>query len=748
MKFDRISPPVNSHPLPLLPLKARPEGRRRSGSEHVVQFYENDEFLVGTVGKYLLSSLAENGTGLLIATPPHEAAILHHLRTLEAPVDTWLTTGRLVTLDAVKMADLLIVDGRPNLPLFEQHIGTWVQKLGAGPGRLHAFGEIVALLWSRGQTDAAIQLEELWNEQSQKQDFSLLCAYPINGFGTSAEEKPFLHVCNAHSRVIPAESYEDTGDASPPDTQARQIAVLQQKAAALEGEIARRQASEALLRRREAELSAFVETSSLGLHWVDANGIITWANQAEMDLLGYSWGEYIGHHIAEFHADRAVIDDILTRLCRGQKLNNYEARLRCKDGEIKTVLIDSSVLWENGEFVHTQCFTRDVSEQRRAEQLSQHLAAIVESSEDAILSKNLDGIITSWNQAAERIFGYTSDEVVGKPVTLLIPPERLAEEPHILGRLRRGDRVDHFETIRRRKDGSLVDISLTISPVRNKNGVIVGASKIARDISSKRKIEQALETVRQELARSNDDLDRRVQERTAALSDAVAQLEEFSYTVSHDLRAPLRGMQVYTQVLLEDHASELSPAAVHCLNRIADNATRLDKMVTDVLTFSRVSRAELRMEIIPLDKLVRDVVQHYPALQAPQATVEIAPLHDIWAHEPSILQVVSNLLSNAVKFVSPGVSPKVRVWTESAQGVITLWIQDNGIGIAPEYQSRLFRMFERLHPDLNYEGTGVGLAIVRKAVNRMGGDVGVQSDGHHGASFWVRLNAPKPVQSL
>lgn len=746
MKLDHPGPQLNPPSLPAPSIKTRTASRVEvTGSEHVVQFYETDAFLVETVGEYLASGLKENGTALVIATPDHESALLEHLRSREIPADAWREQGRLVMLDALKMTNLLLVSGRPSPLLFEQHIGAWVRKLSVGPGRLRVFGEIVALLWGQGQTDAAIELEELWNKKSQEQNFSLLCAYPIRGFGDFAEDPPFLHVCSAHSRILPAENHQLKECELTPDAQARQIAVLQQKAAALENEIARRKESEALAKRREAELSAFVETASLGLHWVDTNGIIIWANQAEMDLLGYSATEYIGRHIAEFHADPATIDDILSRLCRGQKLRDYEARLRCKNGEIKNVLIDSSVLWENGEFIHTQCFTRDVTEQRHVERRSQHLAAIVESSDDAILSKNLDGIITSWNQAAERIFGYTADEVVGKPVTILIPPDRLQEEPHILSQLRRGERVDHFETIRRRKDGSLVDISLTISPIRDAKGVIIGASKIARDISSRRKIEHALEMARLELARSNNELDRRVQERTSALSEAVAQLEEFSYTVSHDLRAPLRGMHVYTQVLLEDHRAELSPEAVHCLNRIADNATRLDKMVADVLTFSRVSRAELRMENVSLDKLVRDVVQHYPALQAPRAKVEIAPLHDVWAHEPSVVQVVSNLLSNAVKFVAPDNLPRVRVWSESHPGVVTLWIQDNGIGIAPEYQSRLFRMFERLHPDLPYEGTGVGLAIVRKAVTRMGGDVGVQSAEGQGAAFWVRLAAAKPA---
>ena len=511
----------------------------------------------------------------------------------------------------------------------------------------------------------------------------------------------------------------------------------------LEAEIAERKRLEKMLRRRDAELTAIAETSSLGLHWVDANGVIIWANRAELALLGYLASEYIGHNIAEFHADQPAITAILHDLCHGQDIRNREAQVRCKDGTLKTVVIDSTSLWEDGRFIHTQCFTRDITEQRRAEEASRHLAAIVEGSDDAILSKDFQGTITSWNRAAERMFGYKAEETIGRSITMLIPPDRLDEETEILRRLRRGERIDHYETIRRRKDGSLLDVSLTISPVRDAHGRLAGASKIARDITERKRTEKILQATQERLARAKDELEARVEERTASLREAVAQLEEFSYTVSHDLRAPLRGMQVYSQALLEDYGATLDVQAQHCLRRIAENATRLDKMVLDVLTFSRISRSEFKLERVHLDKLVRDLLQQYPAMQPPRARIEVQPLHDVLGHEPSLTQVISNLLSNAVKFVSPDVTPTVRVWSESNGETIRLFVQDNGIGITPERQARLFRMFERVHPDLPYEGTGVGLAIVRKAATRMGGDVGVHSNGSNGSTFWVQLPAAK-----
>ena len=257
-------------------------------------------------------------------------------------------------------------------------------------------------------------------------------------------------------------------------------------------DVTERRAAEGRSGSKEAELRDFIENATVGLHWVGPDGTILWANRAELELLGYAKEEYIGRNIVDFHVDRPVIDDILRRLLNKEEIHGYEARLRCKDGSVKHVLINSSGLWEGERFLHTRCFTHDITDRKRAEEAQARLAAIVESSEDAIVSKTLDGVITSWNQGAERLFGYTAAEAVGQPITLIIPPERLDEEPAILERLRRGERVEHFETVRVAKDGRRLDISLTISPVRDGSGRIIGASKIARDITERKRAEAAL----------------------------------------------------------------------------------------------------------------------------------------------------------------------------------------------------------------------------------------------------------------
>ena len=372
----------------------------------------------------------------------------------------------------------------------------------------------------------------------------------------------------------------------------------------------------------------------------------------------------------------------------------------------------------------------------------ERLASIVESSDDAIISKDLNGVVVTWNKGAERVFGYTVEEMVGKPIALLVPPERPNEEPEILARLRQGERIDHYETVRVRKDGRRIDISLTVSPIRDAEGRIVGASKIARDITDRKLAERALREAREQLAAANAALEARVEERTMSLRETVEQLEEFSYSVSHDLRSPLRAIQGYATALLEDYGAKLDEQAREYLDRIVRSGGRMDRLILDILTYSRLSRRDVLLHPVALDPLVREIVQTYPALQSARADISIPKLlPTVIGHEPYLTQVLSNLLDNAVKFVPPGTTPRIRIWSEPGDGSVRLWIGDNGIGIKPEHRARLFGMFERVHPDKHFEGTGIGLAIVRKAVERMGGTTGVESDGVSGSDFWIELPA-------
>ncbi|HUR58176.1 MAG TPA: PAS domain S-box protein [Opitutaceae bacterium] len=375
---------------------------------------------------------------------------------------------------------------------------------------------------------------------------------------------------------------------------------------------------------------------------------------------------------------------------------------------------------------------RDVSERRAAELAGVRLAAIVDGSDDAIIGKTLKGIITNWNPGAERLFGYSASEMIGQSILKLLPPDRVNEETQILARLQRGERVDHFESVRRRKDGSLVDVSITISPIRDKEGVIVGASKIARDISIIRLAQEKLRAHAYEL-------ELRVRERTARLEETVAELESFSYSLSHDMRAPIRAIQSFTEIVLSDYGDKI-PEGVEYLQKVINAAGRMDRLIQDVLSFARVSRAEIRLGPVEADTLVREIIQERPELHAPSANVKVkGKLPVVIGHDASLTQCLTNLLHNAVKFVAPGVTPQVEVYAEPAGQNVRLCVRDNGIGIDAEGREKLFAIFHRLPTVHVYQGTGVGLAIVRKAAERMNGTVGLESVPGQGSIFWIEL---------
>lgn len=391
-----------------------------------------------------------------------------------------------------------------------------------------------------------------------------------------------------------------------------------------------------------------------------------------------------------------------------------------------------------------------VARRQKAEAEAALLASIVSSSDDAIASKTLQGIVTSWNAAAERIFGYTADEMIGQSITKIIPKDRMEEEREILARIVRGERMDHFETIRQRKNGQLIAISLTISPIRDADGRITGASKIARDISERKRIQEELQKLylvaqneikerkrAEEMVRElNQHLESRVRERTA-------ELEAFSYTIAHDLRAPLRAIHRFSDILREDYGERLDLDGRDYLVRLAQGAARMDRLIEDLLEYSRISRADIHLHPVQLSAILRDVQIHLAAdLEEKQARLQIdEPLPVIRGDRMLLLQSLTNLVSNALKFVAKGTTPHVRVSAEQRDGAVRISIRDNGLGIAPEHHQRVFQIFERLHAAEVYPGTGVGLAIVKMAVHRMNGRLGVESESGRGSCFWIELQA-------
>ena len=402
-----------------------------------------------------------------------------------------------------------------------------------------------------------------------------------------------------------------------------------------------------------------------------------------------------------------------------------------------TALLVAAVVSEQRKTQDT--LRADLEQRKQADHTRGRLWAIVESSEDAILSKDLEGKIVTWNSGAEHVFGYRAEEIVGQHIFRIIPPQFQQQEEEILARLRRGESISHFETFRTAKNGTCIPVSLTISPIRDSSGQIIGASSIARDITQRKEAERALKKAKAELQAHADNLEKVVASRTAELSERNAELEAFSFSLSHDLKAPLRAIRGFTMAALEDRRAELGESAAD-LERVINNTKRMDRLIHDVLAFSRVSRRDLASQSVDVEPLILTIASERPDLQPPRAQIQIqGPLPSIRGDEASLIQCVTNLLDNAVKFVANGTVPRVLIRGETREGKVRLWFEDNGIGIEAALQPTIFEMFRRAHPGGQYEGTGLGLAIVRKAVERMGGSVGVQSEPGQGSRFWVEL---------
>ncbi|MGZ8938554.1 MAG: ATP-binding protein, partial [Limisphaerales bacterium] len=255
----------------------------------------------------------------------------------------------------------------------------------------------------------------------------------------------------------------------------------------------------------------------------------------------------------------------------------------------------------------------------------------------------------------------------------------------------------------------------------------------------RRRAEEALRESERKLAEVNADLDRKVQERTASLLEALSQLEEFSYSVSHDLRAPLRAISGYNRIVLADYGATLPPDALQYLDKISRSAERMERLVNDVLTMSRVTRSAIHLHPVTLRSFIEEIIEHHPSMQQPEAIVTLDTPHTVRADGASLGQALLNLLSNAVKFVDAGEKATVQVRSEKIGDRVRIWIEDQGIGIPPPHREKLFGMFQRLPTARRYEGTGIGLAIVRKAVERMGGKVGMESNEPRGSRFWIEL---------
>ncbi|MEW6490492.1 MAG: PAS domain S-box protein [Thermodesulfobacteriota bacterium] len=511
-------------------------------------------------------------------------------------------------------------------------------------------------------------------------------------------------------------------------------------------ERARRQeleASNAALLRTEARLRLWAEAferADLGAAISDARtNTLVAVNPAFARARGYRREEMVGLPIGRlFPEDRtgAVLAalEALDRTSHGV----FEAEHRAKDGRRFPVLLDITVLRdEAGQPASRIAFALDISKRKEAEraltEAHDRLAAVVAASPLAILHLSAEGRVQLWSETAERLFGWSAAEAVGRSLPI-VPPEQEGEFRALLARVLAGESFTGLRLHHRRRDRMPIDLALFTSPTRDAAGNVDGIMAVLQDIGEQLRAEEAIR-------RLNEELEQRVRERTAQLEAANRELEAFSYSVSHDLKAPLRGIDGYSRLLEDDYRERLGDEGRLFLANIRQGAAQMHQLIEDLLAYSRLERRTLQRTAVDLASLVEAVAAERRAELA-QAGAELRvemPALEVCADRDGLALVLRNLLENAVKFSRGAKPPVVEVGAREEGDRAFLWVRDNGIGFDMKFHDRIFEIFQRLERSEDYPGTGIGLALVRKAMDRMGGRVWAESEPGQGAAFFLEI---------
>jgi PAS domain S-box-containing protein len=509
--------------------------------------------------------------------------------------------------------------------------------------------------------------------------------------------------------------------------------------------VARRRAEEAL-RQQSEWLRTTLASIGDAVITTDVDGRVTFMNAVAETLTGWPQADALGHILSDVfrivHEEtRQPVDNPALRALKTNsiiRLANHTVLISRTGQEHAIDDSASPIRDEAGATVGAVLVFRDVSERRRTDLARAHLAAIVESSDDAIVSKTLQSVILSWNKGAERLFGYTADEAIGQSITMLIPTERLAEEEHILDRVSRGDHVAHFETVRVGKDGRRIDVSLTISPIRNDDGTIVGASKVARDISQRKALEAR-----------NRELHEREQRARHEAEAANRAKDEFLAMLGHELRNPLSPILTALQLM------KLRGGGLEREREVIERQVgHLTRLVEDLLDVSRITRGQVAIKeehVAVADVVAKGIEIATPLLDQRTHVLDVDVPRNLWVRGDAgrLSQVMSNLFTNAAKYTPPGGRIGVRVTEEGDDIVIR--VRDTGVGIAHDVLPNVFDLFvqERQNIGRSQGGLGLGLTIVRNLVERHGGSVSAHSDGPNlGSVFVVRLPRSTPPADM
>jgi PAS domain S-box-containing protein len=697
-------------------------------SQHFVRFYDNDQLLVEEIAQHLLDALAHGGAAIMIATPERiraVSALLHDQLSPEA-------LQRLVTLDAAATLARFMVDGWPDPQRFDSAVGDLIRQVGAGATALHAYGEMVALLCADGRYEAAIRLEQLWNDLAGEAAFFLFCAYPWRLFPTAELANSFAQICREHGHACSGK-LRSPGPAAPGEMFA--LLTLEHKALALEAEIGRRQHAEHQVAAGEADLADFLDNAAVGIHRVGPDGTILWANKAELAMLGYSWEEYVGRHIAEFHIDQPVIDHILGKLLNGDTLYDQSARLRCRDGSIRHVTIHSNGRFDHGQLSYTRCFTRDATERHERDQaLKQRDQMILQS---PVATALLTGPGFRHQLVNKRYRELTGDkELKGLAFEEAFPHHRDGEFHRLLRQVYSSGTPFSAEELRLQE---LVPapgeryFRLSLEPLCDVHGmtesVIVVAVDVTEHVTSRKKLEQARDEREALLAK---------------VTEASRNKDQFLAMLGHELRNPLSPI-VMALELMELRGDAATATERRLIKRQVGHLVRL---VDDLLDIARVTQGKVQLQtgVLQVNEVIDKAVEIASAeIRTRDHDLSVAIDHDLYVDGDAVrlAQVLANILINAARYTSRRGIIRVSA-RKDLEGRIRIGVVDNGRGMSPAELRQVFDLFYQGERGIDRAegGLGVGLSLAQRLVGLHGGHIEAHSAGPGlGSEFVVVLPA-------
>lgn len=421
-------------------------------------------------------------------------------------------------------------------------------------------------------------------------------------------------------------------------------------------------------------------------------------------------------------AERDYVNGVIQKAYQDKQAFSFSHRIVKPDGTESFLDCKGNVyVGEDGSLLRMTGTAQDVTELKKAEQKITQLASIVEFSSDAIISKTTEGYVTSWNKQAEKLFGYSEKEMLGKHISIIFPEGHENEEDMILKEIKSGYALLNYETERRKKNGQVFPISATISPIKDPSGKIIGVSKIARDITERKAAEEKLLAY------------------TKVLEQKNKETEQFAYVASHDLQEPLRTITNYIGLFDRKYKGKLDEHADTYIGFIDSASRRMQVLITDLLEYTRIETDKAQHEVdcnIVLSEIRKDMEA---IIEETQAQIISDKLPVITGHYSRLKSLFQNLISNAIKFRKPGEQPVVEVRVKDKGKHWLFEIRDNGIGIEKAYYDKIFKIFQRLHSRKEYQGTGIGLAHCKKIVDLRGGQIWVESEFGKGSSFYFTL---------